>query len=68
MEYKYVPFYEFNHFLSDVILEQYPDAALLMINGGDCVWDIEIEVRRKSGSFKYRPYALYQKVKGRCCR
>lgn len=55
-----ISFHEFNHFLSEEIKEQYPDAELLMIKGGDCVKDIEMEIRNNKSNVRYKPYEMYQ--------
>ena len=56
----HITFHEFNHFLSEEIKEQYPDAELLMIKGGDFIQDIEMEVRCNKRNICYKPFEMYQ--------
>ena len=55
-----ISFHEFNRFLSEEIKEQYPDVELLMIKGGDCIQDIEMEVRYNKSNIRYKPFEMYQ--------
>ena len=59
MDLNNVDFHEFHCFLLEAIKEKVPSAELLIVNGGDSVQDVVMEIRQGKNRLKYKPYELY---------
>jgi len=54
-----ISFQEFNRFLVDTIERELPGCVFYIVNGGDCIQDVVMEIRVQGKRLQYKPYELY---------